>query len=232
MRVSSIILARGGSKGIPKKNLINFCGEPLLAWTILQSLAADNVSDTWVSSDSQEILDIATQYGAKSIKRPDEISGDNESSESAWLHAIDFIESQPDSVAIDYVLAPQVTSPLRDVSDFSNSINQLIAEKSDTLLSVAEIEDFFIWKKDENKNPESVNYDYKNRKLRQHIENRYLENGSFYIFSPEFLKDNINRLGGKISLYKMERYKMFQIDNMEDIELSSVIMKGYGLDKI
>ncbi len=232
MRVSSIILARGGSKGIPKKNLINFCGKPLLAWTILQSLAANNVSDTWVSSDSQEMLDVAEQYGAKSIKRPDEISGDTESSESAWLHAIDFIESQPDSAAIDYVLAPQVTSPLRDASDFSNAISQFITEKSDTLLSVAEIEDFFIWKKDENGNPESVNYDYKNRKLRQQIENRYLENGSFYIFPPQFLKDNNNRLGGKISLYEMERYKMFQIDNIEDVELSSVIMKGYGLDKI
>ena len=232
MRVSSIILARGGSKGIPKKNLLNFCGKPLLAWTILQSLASDKVSETWVSSDSQEILDIAYQYGANSIKRPDEISGDTVSSESAWLHAIEFIENQQNTIPIDYVLAPQVTSPLRDANDFSRAINQIILEKSDTLLSVGEIEDFFIWTKNEDKNPESVNYDYKNRKLRQQIENKYLENGSFYIFSPQFLKANNNRLGGQISLYEMDRYKIFQIDNIEDVELTSLIMKGYGLDKI
>ena len=232
MRVSSIILARGGSKGIPKKNLLSFCGKPLLAWTILQSLAAEKVSDTWVSSDSQEILDIGEQYGAIPIKRPPDISGDYVCSESAWLHAIEFIENQENCVEIDYILAPQVTSPLRDATDFSNAINQIIEEKSDTLLSVAKIEDFFIWAKHESKNPASVNYDYKNRKLRQQIENRYLENGSFYIFPPEFLKVNNNRLGGQISLYEMERYKMFQIDNIEDVELSSVIMKGYGLDKI
>ena len=232
MRVSSIILARGGSKGIPKKNLLNFCGKPLLAWTVLQSLAADKVSDTWVSSDSQEILDIADQYGANSIKRPPEISGDTISSESAWLHAIEFIENQQKSVPIDYVLAPQVTSPLREATDFSNAITQIIVEKSDTLLSVGEIEDFFIWAKNEGENPVSVNYDYKKRKLRQQIENRYLENGSFYIFSPQFLKVNNNRLGGQMSLYEMERYKIFQIDNIEDVELTSVIMKGYRLDKI
>ena len=232
MRVSSIILARGGSKGIPKKNIINFCGKPLLAWTILQSLATDTVSDVWVSSDSQDILDIAEQYGAKSIKRPIEISGDMESSESAWLHAIEYIESLQNHGKIDYVLAPQVTSPLREVSDFSNSITQLLHEGADALLSVAEVEDFFIWKKNIGGNPESVNYDYHDRKPRQQIENRYLENGSFYIFKPDFLKKYNNRLGGKKSLYLMDRYKMFQIDNQEDIKLASVIMEGYGLDNL
>lgn len=233
MRVSSIILARGGSKGIPKKNLIDFCGKPLLAWTILQSLSANEVADVWVSSDSQEILDVAEQFGAKPILRPVEISGDTQSSESAWLHAIDFIEGLSDhSDKIDYVLAPQATSPLRDADDFSNAIKQILDEGADSLLSVAEIEDFFIWKKEDNQNPVSVNYDYKDRKPRQQIDNRFLENGSFYIFMPQLLRDNGNRLGGKISLFKMDRHKMFQIDNSEDVQLSSVIMKGYGMDKI
>ena len=232
MRVSSIILARGGSKGIPKKNLLNFCGKPLLAWTILQSLASNEVSETWVSSDSKKILEVAEVYGAKTIERPIEISGDTVSSETAWLHAIKFIENQRHSLPIDYVLAPQVTSPLRDKTDFSRAIRQIIKDQSDTLLSVAKIEDFFIWAKNKEKKPVSINYDYKNRRLRQQIEKKYLENGSFYIFSPQFIKTNNNRLGGRISLYEMERYKMFQIDNIEDVELSSFIMKGYRLDEI
>jgi len=98
-------------------------------------------------------------------------------------------------------------------------------------LSTVEIEDFFIWKQGKEGTPESVNYDYKNRKSRQEIEKKFLENGSFYIFKPQLLKDSNNRLGGRVLLYKMDKYKMFQIDNDEDIELSAIIMKGFGLDK-
>ena len=79
--------------------------------------------------------------------------------------------------------------------------------------------------------PESVNYDYKSRQLRQMIEKRYLENGSFYIFSPKILRTHGNRLAGKIGLSVMDRYKMFQIDNAQDIVLCESIMRGYGLDK-
>jgi CMP-N,N'-diacetyllegionaminic acid synthase len=229
MRVSCIILARGGSKGIPKKNIIDFCGKPLIAWTILQALDAQEVTDVWVSSDSNEILEIAKYYGANTIVRPEKISGDAEPSESAWLHAIDFIGQQSEH-SIDYVLAPQVTSPLRHAADFSDAISQIKADGADSLFSVAEIEDFFIWKQESGENPQSINYDYKDRKPRQQIETTYLENGSFYLFRPQVLINDNNRIGGDTSLFVMDRYKMFQIDNDEDIELSAVIMKGFGLD--
>ena len=230
MNIHCIILARGGSKGIPKKNIIDFCGKPLITWTILQALNVKDLTDVWVSSDSEEILKIAKHYGANTIIRPAEISGDNETSESAWVHAIDFIEQQSES-SIDYVLAPQVTSPLRHSTDFSEAIFQIIADGADSLLSVVEIEDFFIWKQESGRNPQSVNYNYKDRKPRQQIEKTYLENGSFYLFRPQVLINN-NRLGGDISLFIMDRYKMCQIDNIKDIELSSIIMKGYRLDLI
>ena len=231
MRVSCIILARSGSKGIPKKNIIDFCGKPLIAWTILQALNSKVVSDVWVSSDSSEILEIAKYYGANKIIRPKDISGDISSSELAWAHAVEFIEKQSDK-SIDYVLAPQVTSPLRHSSDFTNAVSQIEADHADSLLSVAETEDFFIWKKDDGESPYSVNYDYLDRKPRQQIQKTYLENGSFYIFKPKILINTNNRLGGDISLFVMDRYKMFQIDNIEDIDLSSVIMKGFDLDKL
>jgi len=231
MKISCIIPARSGSKGIPNKNIIDFCGKPLIAWTIMQALEVKEVTDVWVSSDDDNILDIAKQYGAKIIKRPYDISGDTATSESAWLHAIDFIEERSECL-IDYVLAPQVTSPLRHSADFSNAITKIKADDSDSLLSVAVIEDFFIWKQESKGHPKSVNYDYKNRKPRQQIEKTYLENGSFYLFKPKALKNSDNRLSGDISLFVMDRYKMFQIDNIEDIELSSIIMKGYGLNKI
>ena len=226
MNIVSIILARSGSKGIPKKNIMNFCGAPLLSWTIMQSLKAEKVSDVWVSSDSEEILNIAEEYGAKVIVRPKIISGDKDSSESAWLHALDYIEEKHNP--IDYILAPQVTSPLRECSDFSKAIVKIIHEQSDSLLSVAEVEDFFVWEIDNANHPKAVNYDYNNRKPRQYIKKKYLENGSFYIFKPILLRKNNNRLGGKISIYQMEKHKMFQIDDLEDLRLCEVVMKGYG----
>jgi len=232
MNIIAIIIARGGSKGIPKKNIMNFCGKPLIAWTIERALLTEKISAVWVSSDSDEILDISVKYGAKPIVRPISISGDKEPSESAWLHAIDYIEKQTDVYDIDYILTPQVTSPLRGTNDFAQAIDLIIDDGSDSLLSVSEIEDFFIWKKNDNKHPESINYDYHKRVPRQQIQKRYLENGSFYIFKPELLRKNNNRLGGRISLFEMDRYKMFQIDSVEDAKLCSVIMDGYGLSNL
>jgi len=224
--IVAIIPARGGSKSIPNKNIIEFCGKPLIAWSIEQCLSSKYISDVWVTSDSQEILDIAERYGAKTINRPDSISGDSASSEDAWIHAINIIQKYRN---IDLVFAPQATSPLREIKDINGAIEQMLNGNYDSLLSTVEIEDFFIWRQEEMSEPESINYDYMNRKPRQKIEKRYLENGSFYIFKPKILKGN-NRLGGKISLYKMEKYKMFQIDNDEDIKISSVIMRGFDLD--
>lgn len=231
MHVSCIILARGGSKGIPNKNIIEFCGKPLLAWTILQAKACKNINSIWVSSDSEEILNVANKYGAKCVRRPLQISTDRSSSESAWKHALDFINTQ-NYDSIDYVIAPQVTSPLRETKDFTLALSQLILSKKDSMLSVSEVEDYFNWKLDKNGTPVSHNHDFKNRKPRQLIEKNYLENGSFYIFKPEILRLHNNRLGGMISLYVMDRYKMLQIDNLEDAKLCEIVMKGYGLNKL
>ncbi|HIE72711.1 MAG TPA: acylneuraminate cytidylyltransferase family protein [Flavobacteriales bacterium] len=230
MRVVSIIIARGGSKGVPKKNIMNFCGKPLIAWTILQSIASKKVLEVWVSSDSEEILEISRQYGAKTILRPDDISGDGASSESAWMHAIEYIEKIK-GPGIDFILAPQVTSPLRSSKDFTNGINEFVNGKFDSLFSSTEIEDFFIWKyKDNILNP--TNYDYKNRKPRQKINKTYLENGSFFIFDVEKFKINNNRFFGKIGHYTMDKHKMFQIDNLEDVKLCETVMRGYKLNVI
>ena len=230
MRVSAIILARGGSKGIPGKNIRNFCGKPLLAWTVEQCIKAQGVDDVWVSSDSKEILDIAGQYGAKPISRPDNISNDQATSESGWLHALDEIENQTSTV--DLVVAPQVTSPIRESSDISSGLEDMQLQGLDSLMAVTEIEDLFTWKQNYEGNLQSVTYDYLNRKPRQQLEKQFLETGSFYIFSPKILREHQNRMGGKIGMKIMESHKMFDINNPEDFKLSEVVMRGYGLDKV
>lgn len=226
----AIIPARGGSKGIPRKNLVDVCGKPLIAWSILQAKNARHIDSVWVTSDDDEILAVAESFGARPIRRPAEISGDQATSESAWLHALDVIEAQ--GVAIGLVVAMQATSPIRESLDLDGGLEMLREQGFDSLLSVAEVEDFFTWRIAENGGAESVNYDYRNRKRRQQIEKRYLENGSFYVFRPEQLRRENNRLGGLIGLFVMGRHKMFQIDNPEDIELCAAMMRGFGLDRI
>ena len=230
MKISAIIPARGGSKGIPGKNLIVFCGKPLIYWSIKQALLAEHIDSVWVSSDCEEILEVALWCGAQVIKRPDDISGDTASSEAAWLHAVDYIESVQGSQ--EYCVGMQATSPLRECKDIDLAIRSMQSNSFDSLLSVCVIEDFFIWERQDDSRLMPINYDLNDRKRRQLINTRYLENGSFYIFKPEILRENNNRLGGIIGIQIMEKFKMFQIDNMEDIELCEAIMKAYNLNSV
>jgi len=223
MNIHCVIPARGGSKGIPNKNIIDFCGKPLIAWTIEQCLSSKYVSNVWVTSNSQEILDMAEKYGAKTIRRPDDISGDLASSELAWIHAIEVIQKD---MEIDLVLAPQVTSPLREVKDIDSAIELFQKEKYDSMFSASVAEDLFFWE-ESNTGIDSVNYDYKNRKRRQDFKEQIIENGSFYLFKPEVIQNNNNRFGGKIGFSKMEFWKMFEIDNAEDMRMCSALMKEF-----
>lgn len=227
-KVIAIIPARGGSKGIPGKNLKLVCGKPLLAWSILHARSADLVDSVWVSSDSDEILAVAAEYGAHPVRRPENLSGDTATSESAWQHALDYVEAS--GVDVELVIGMQPTSPIRASADLDVAVAQMRSDALDSLLTVAEVEDFFTWRVGVD-GPESINYDYRSRQRRQQIEKRYLENGSFYIFKPAIIRTLDNRLGGKIGMHVMERYKMFQIDNPEDILLCESIMRGYRLDQ-
>lgn len=224
LNVACIILARGGSKGIPNKNIFNVGGFPLIVWSIRQALASDLLQHSvYVSSDSDAILDIASEHGAIAIKRPVELSGDEASSESALIHAVDKIEK--DKGKLDYVVFLQPTSPIRNKDDVSNALNKIIHSKSDSLLSVHPIQDFFIWalQKDEYI---SENFDYKHRKRRQDIETKYLENGSIYIFRPEILRKENNRLGGKIEVYEMDKIHSLQIDNLDEMYLAEYFLRN------
>lgn len=226
--VVAIILARGGSKGIPSKNIIDFCGKPLLDWTIEQLQNSNGIDSIWVSSDSEGILTIGRNHGAQTILRPDNISGDSATSESAWLHALEFIERK--FVSVEVVIAPQVTSPLREPCDFEKGLQDFRSQECDSMFSCSVAEDLFFWKKLSNGLLKSENFDFRNRKRRQDIPKKYIENGSFYIFKPEILRRYKNRLGGKIGLTEMDFWKMFEIDSMEDLKMCEILMNGFLLD--
>ena len=228
LNVVAIILARGGSKGIPQKNIVDFCGKPLIVWTIEQVKQAKGISSIWVSSDSEEILSISRCCGTETIYRPDKISGDEATSESGWLHALGFIENKIDCV--DLILAPQVTSPLREPIDIERGIHDFQKQNCDSMFSCNLAEDLYFWEKMSDGMLKSVNYDYKNRKRRQDISKQYIENGSFYLFKPEILRKYNNRFGGKIGMTQMEFWKMFEIDSIEDLKMCEALMRMFLLE--
>ena len=210
----SIILARGDSKGIKNKNLQILNGKPLIYWSIKKSLECKKISKTWVSSDSEKILNLSKNYGANIIKRPRIYSKDSSSSESAWEHAIKYINKE--KKICNYVFGIQPTSPLRDAKDFERGINIFEKNKLDSLFTSLKINDYFIWFY---KKKLLANYDYSNRPRRQIIEDKFLENGSFYIFSSSGFLNAKCRLFGKIGTYKMSKIKSFQVDDKEDLEI-------------
>lgn len=223
----AIILARGGSKGIPKKNIMSFCGKPLIAWSIECAKNASGVSSVWVSSDSDQILKIAKKYDANIIKRPRLLATDKATSISAYLHAIKEIQSKTET--IDAVIAVQVTSPVRESKDIEAGIREFFNSGYDSMFSAARIGDFYIWKMTKEKKLSSINYNYKKRPRRQDFEEQFVENGSFYIFKPQIIQKYNNQLGGKIGMTLIEFWKSFEIDDMEDVEFCKIIMEHYLL---
>lgn len=210
-----IILARGGSKSIPNKNIIEFCGLPLIAHSILQSLEVDCIKEVYVSSDSDEILSIAEEYGAIKIKRPNCLADDESTSESALVDAINQIETNKH---YDSYIFLQPTSPIRESSDIKGAINLFENENLDSLFSSCKSEDFLIWKIENNK-LESVNYNADNRQRRQDKTEEVVENGSIYIFKKDGFLEKENRLFGSIGTYLMSFNKVFEIDSYEDVDV-------------
>ena len=225
--IVAVIPARGKSKEIPRKNIKLFCGKPLVAWSIEQAKESEHISSFWVSSDDPEILEVAKQYGANPIVRPGNIAGDNSPSDHTFIHALKHIWKNVKP--IDMMVGIQATSPLREPVDFDKAIDLFVKEKYDSLFSSTKIKDHFVWKRNANGEMDSVNYDCKNRPMRQIIKEKFIENGSFYLFTPDILMKNDNRLGGKVGTYVMDEYKQQQIDSHEDFKICELLMEGFGL---
>ena len=207
MKIVTIIPARGGSKGIKNKNLIEVSGQPLISYVVKESLKS-KTDETWVSSDSDKILDYANTLGAKTIKRPPEISDDLAISESTLLHFAD-------NVDFDSLIFIQATSPLLISEDINRGIKML--KDYDSVVSVTE-NNQLLWS---NNNPM---YEISNRKRRQDSPKSYLETGGIFITKRSGLIKSRNRLNGRIGLLKIPKIRSFDIDTVEDLDVVEVIL--------
>ena len=216
-KIIAVIPARGGSKGIPKKNLCIINGKPLLVHTIEHAIKTKAISGVYVSTDDQEIAEIALLSGAQVTWRPAEISTDIATSESALINVLDHYVSIEKNDP-DIVVFLQATSPIRHLDDIANAIELFNIHNADSLFSASLVHGF-IWRTD-SIFPVPINYDPLIRQRRQEINEKILEeNGSIYIFKPWVLRKFHSRLGGKIIYYSMPRISSIQIDEPEDIEL-------------
>jgi N-acylneuraminate cytidylyltransferase len=220
MKCYAIVPARGGSKGIPRKNVRMLAGKPLIAHSILDAREARLIDKVYVSTDDLEIAEVSRKYGAEVIDRPKKFASDTASSESALIHALSEIEKLDTSP--DWLVFLQCTSPIRAGADIDRAIAQLQDENADSLLSVSPSHRF-LWEEVDGV-AKSINYDYRHRQRRQDMKPQYVENGSIYIFKPWVLKDLENRLGGKVSMFLMSEAAGWEIDSILDFEIAEFLL--------
>jgi CMP-N,N'-diacetyllegionaminic acid synthase len=223
MTVISIIPARGGSKGVPGKNIKCLASLPLIAHSILNAKNSKKISRTFVSTDSCEIANVAEEYGAEIIYRPALLADDMASSEAALIHALSCIRSR--GIFPTLIVFLQCTSPIRTEVDIDKAIEKLEKENADSLLSVSPSHRF-LWQEIDHQ-VKSINYDYKCRPRRQDMTPQYVENGSIYVLKPWVLENLNNRLGGKISLFPMSEVASHEIDTLLDFEIAEFLLKQW-----
>ena len=215
-QVLATVPARGGSKGIPRKNVRLLAGKPLIAHTIEQALLVDSISRIVVSTDDTEIAEVARSYNVEVIPRPAELCDDIIMPDAALLHVLDHLKEN-EHYEPDLIVFLQPTSPMRRPEDIEKAIHKLLLEGADSLFSGC-ISHGFVWR-DQDGMVFPLNYDYRNRPRRQDAPKDYIENGSIYIFKPWVIRENGTRLGGKIAIYEMDVIDSFQIDEPEDFLL-------------
>jgi len=202
MKTVALILARGGSKGIPNKNIQMLGGMPLIVYSI-NAAKWSTVDDIWVSTDSSHIKTITKQHGASVLDRPPKLAHDKSPSEDALLH---FAEN----VDFDRLVFIQPTSPLITPQHIDNGLEKM--EKFDSVFSVYKEHWLPRWSLDLN----PLNFDNNNRPRRQDRKGVYVENGAFYITTKELLLENKVRVSGNLGVVEMPYYESFQVDTWED----------------
>ena len=212
MSVVAVICARGGSKGIPRKNIRAFAGHPLIAWTIRAALAADGIDHVVLSSDDDDILAVAEAHGALPHRRPDALATDEAATEPVVL---DVLRHHPIGQEATTVVLMQATSPLTRPADLDAALHQMEAGHLDSLLSVVENR-VFQWSLGQDGTATPLNYDPQHRPRRQDIPDRVAENGAFYIASREVWDAEACRLGGRTGAYVMQPWQAWEIDTEDD----------------
>ncbi|MFH1760332.1 MAG: acylneuraminate cytidylyltransferase family protein [bacterium] len=220
--IIAIIPARGGSEGIPNKNIRLLAGKPLIAHSIVQAQMISSISRVIVSTDSKKIVKTALKWKAEVVRRPSEISTSTASSESALLHVLDYLWNT-EGYKPDIIVFLQCTSPLTSARDIQATIDTLIKNEADVAFTVKPFH-YFIWKfKD--KKAVAVNHNKSIRLTRQEKTPQYQETGSVYAIRTEGFIKARHRFFGKCVMYIIPPERCLEIDAPFDLWLAEQILQ-------
>ena len=233
MNILCTICARGGSKGLPKKNIKTLKGKPLIAWSIEQAFRISKITDVIVSTDSEEIAKIAEEYGAKiPFLRPKYLAADGAGKWEVWQHALKTCEDLLKK-KYDLYIDLDCTSPLRDDEDINTAIYKLLKSPSaDCIFSISE----------SRKNPYFNMVEYEDDFLkiskptnpiilcRQAAPKVYDHVASLYVLKTNFLRNGNGLLTGKAIGYELSPEKGIDIDSAVDFKIVETLL-NYRNDK-
>ncbi len=224
MNVLAIIPARGGSKGLPKKNIKPLGDKPLIAWSIDAAKESKKITKTIVSSDSDEIIKIAKQFGAEiPFKRPDDLASDTASTKDVLIHALNFYKSK--NIYFDFLVLLQPTSPFRDSKMIDEMIDEMIEKDVDMVVSVKETSanPYYVLFEENNKGflTKSKNANFTRR---QDCPTVYEYNGSVYVIKIESLLKYNSLSFPKTIKYVMDNYHSVDIDNQFDFDFAEFLL--------
>ncbi len=223
--IIGIIPARGGSKGIPRKNIKLLRGKPLICYTIDAINDSELLTDSYLSSDDKEILLLARKYGMKTIKRPEELSKDTIPTVPVIQHAVNFLESKIGLIEIIVLLQP--TTPLKLGKDIDRAIRILQETGADSVISLKKVENghpawMYRLKGDKMISLWGDKYKYKRR---QDLSPIYLRSGVIYVMKREIIMEQ-NTLEGKDSRgLVLPPERSINIDSLIDFEYAEFMLK-------
>jgi len=217
----AVIPARGGSKGVPRKNLRRVGGIPLVARAISTARAADRIDRVVVSTDDPQIAAVAREWGAEVVNRPAELSGDTASSESAVAHALG--ELSRFGIDVGVVVLIQATSPFIDPADLDAAVERVLAGESDCVFSAVESWGFLWRTTSGGAGAVGINHDHRRRPRRQEREPEFLETGAFYVMDAAGFHRAKHRFFGRIGVALVPEQHAIEIDTEEQLALASAI---------
>lgn len=228
--ILAIIPARGGSKGIPKKNIKELNGKPLIAYTIEETKKSKYVDRIIVSTDDKQIAKISRSYGADvPFIRPKELAQDDTPGIEPIIHCIESLKKN-ENYTTEYVCLLQCTSPFRKAEQIDEALERIACKNSESLVSICESEVSPYWmKKVENDAIEDFLDNEPFFSRRQDIPKVYRLNGALYIAKTVFLLDNKNWYTKNTLPYIMDRLTSVDIDDIVDFRFAEFLIKeGYN----
>lgn len=213
--VLALITARGGSKGLPRKNVLMAGGRPLIAWTIVAALESAVVSRVVLSSDDEEIMETAKAWGCTApFRRPASLASDTASSIDVVLHAMERLPG------FEYVVLLQPTSPLRTAADIDAAFELLRTSGASSCVSVCEVDQspYWMFRLKEGSKMERLFPENAGAARRQDLPPVYVLNGAIYIAKVDLLRQTKNFVSEDCVAYVMPRERSLDIDSAEDFD--------------